>query len=104
MENIPSWRCGKKRSTTVSLLSNFSDDLSHANVEKCSRFCKNEDGVCYHQMFLSSGNIAEIQMHYDLLQSTLDEQYQSYEGLRSLSQMELDEDPGAPTGEGRVNE
>jgi len=81
-----------------------SNDLSHANVEKCSRFCKNEDDVCYHQTFLSSDNIAELQTHYDLLQSTLDERYQSYEQIRLLSQMDLDEDPGAPTGEGRVNE
>jgi len=48
-----------------------SDDLAHPNVEKCSRFCKNENDVCYHQMFLSSNNIAELQTHYDLLQSTL---------------------------------
>jgi len=82
----------------------LSDDLSHANAEKCSRFCKNEDDVCYHQTFLSSGNIEELQLHYDLLQSTLDEQYQSYEQLRLLSEMELDEDPSAPTGEGRMNE
>jgi len=34
----------------------------------------------------------------------LDEQYQSYEQLCLLLQMELDEDPGAPTGKGRVNE
>jgi len=82
----------------------LSDDLSHVNGEKCSRFCKNENDICYHQTFLSSSNIAELQMHYDLLQSMLDEQYQSYEGLCLLSQMELDEDPGAPTGEGRANE
>jgi len=82
----------------------LSNDLSHANVQKCSRFCKNENGICYHQTFLSSDNIAELQTHYDLLKSTLDEQYHSYEQLRSLSQMELDEDPGAPTGEGRLNE
>jgi len=82
----------------------LSDDLSHANAEKCSRFCNNEDDVCYHQTFLSSGNIAELQTHYNLLQSTLDEQYQSYEQLHLLSQMELDKDPGAPTGEGRVDE
>jgi len=82
----------------------LSDDLSHANVEKCSRYCKNEDDVCFHQTFLLSVNVAELQTHYDLLQSTLDKQYQSYEWLRTLSQMELDEDPGAPTGEGRLND
>ncbi len=82
----------------------LSKDLSHANAEKCSRFCKNEDDVCYHQTFLSSGNIEELQLHYDLLQSTLDERAQSYEQLRLLSEMELDEDPSAPTGKGRVNE
>jgi len=80
------------------------DDLSHANVEKCSQFYKNEDDICYHQTFLSSDNIAELQTHYDLLQSTLNEQHQSYEQICVLSQMELNEDPGAPTGEGRVNE
>jgi len=58
-----------------------SDDLSHANVQKCSRFCKSEHDVCYHQTFLSSDNIAELQTHYDLLQSTLDEQHQSYEQI-----------------------
>jgi len=82
----------------------LSEDLSHANVEKCSRFCKNETDICYHQMFLSSDNIAELQSHYDLLQSLLDEQHQSYEQLCSLLQMELDEDPGAPTGEGQLND
>jgi len=81
----------------------LSDNLLHPNVEKCSRFCKNEDDVCYHQTFLSSGNIAELQMHYNLLQSMLDEQYQSYEQLCLLLQMELGEDPGAPTGKGRLN-
>jgi len=82
----------------------LSEDLSHANVKKCLRFCKNESDICYHQTFLSSDNIAELQSHYDLLQSTLDEQHQSYEQLRSLSQMELDEDPAATTGEGQVND
>jgi len=51
----------------------LSKDLSHANAKKCSRFCKNEDDVCYHQTFFSSGNIEELQLHYNLLQSTLDE-------------------------------
>jgi len=82
----------------------LSDDLSHANVVKCSRYCKDANDVCYHQTFLSSDNITELQTHYNLLQSTLDEHYESYERLRSLSQMELDEDPGAPTGEGRLND
>ncbi len=82
----------------------LSEDLSHANVAKCMRFCKDENDVCYHQAFLSTDNIAELQTYYDLLQSTLDQQYHSYEQLRSLSQMELDEDPGAPTGEGIHNE
>jgi len=49
---------------------------SLANVEKCSWFCKSEDYVCYPQTFLSSDNIAELQTHYGLLQSTLDKQHQ----------------------------
>jgi len=80
------------------------DDLSHPNVQKHSRFCKNENDICYHQTFLSSDNIEELQTHYDLLASTLDERYQSYKQLCSLSQMEQDEDPGVPTGKGQVNE
>jgi len=82
----------------------LSNDLSHPNVKKCSRFCKNEDDICYYQTFLSSRNIAELQMHYDLLQSTLDESHQSYEELHSLSQMELDKHLTAPNSEGRLNE
>jgi len=39
----------------------LSEDLLHENVEKCSRLCKSEDDVCYHQTFLSSSNIAELQ-------------------------------------------
>jgi len=63
----------------------LSDNLSCANVKKCSRFCKNKHDICYHQTFLSSDNISELQMHYNLLQSMLDEQYQSYKQLCSLS-------------------
>jgi len=80
------------------------DDLSHANAQKCSQFCKNKNNICYHQTFLSSDNIAELQTHYDLLKSTLNKPYQSDEQLCELLQMELDEDPGAPTGEGQLNE
>jgi len=62
-----------------------SDDLPH----KCTWFCTNENDVCYHKTFLSSNNSAEVQMHYNLLQSTLDEQHQSYEKLDCCCQWSL---------------
>jgi len=64
----------------------------YAYAEKCSWFCTNEDDVCYHQTFLSNDNIAELQAHYNLLQSTLDEQHQSYEHVTGG----INKDPSAP--------